>query len=192
MKTLLYSFSLFLLFSCDSMVPTQATEEQKKLAINKASFDPMIVSGISRYDDLKNFLLRYGDTIISYRNKRNYIIEVHGNGKMDTVLQKQDCYVFFQHNSHYDITNVPDFIKPKLDSIFRSIGENNINSFEVCKNKAVTIQIRSEDGENGLYISHSLMWNTPIERDYAYIENKDTSINENCIYRIGMTEHHGH
>jgi hypothetical protein len=94
---------------------------------------------------------------------------------------------FFQGHPGFDITNVPDFLKPKLDSIYNAIGDSNIKSFEVCKDKKITIEVRSEGGENGLYISHNLMWNTKIERNYAYSDNKDTLINGNCIYRIGMT-----
>ena len=184
--------SLLLLASCDFMVPTPAIEEQKKRAMENAKFDQAIITGISKYDELKNFLLSYDDTIISFRDSKNYVIRVHGGGKTDTVLEKQDCYNFFQGNSNYDITNVPGFLKPKLDSIYKEIGDNNIKSFEICKDKKIRIEIRSEGGENGLYISHNLLWNAKIETDYAYSDNKDTLINGNCIYRIGMTERHGH
>ena len=155
-------------------------------------FDLAIISNISRYDDLKNFLLSYKDTIISYRDGKNYLIKVSSGGNTDTVLQKQDCYNFSQGNRNYDITNVPDFLKSKLDSIYKAIGGSNIKSFVVCKNKKITIEIRSEGGKYGLYFSHNLMWNTKMEADYSYTDNKDTLINGNCIYRIGMIEHHGH
>jgi hypothetical protein len=173
------------------MVPIPATEEQKKQAMDKAAFDQTIVSGIGKYSNLKNFLLSYGDTIIAYRDGRNYVIEVGGGGKTDTVLQKQDCYNYFQGNPGFDITNVPDFLKPKLDSIYKAIGDN-IKSFEVCKDKKIRIEVRSEGGDHDLYISHNLLWNAKMERDYAYEDNKDTLINGDCIYRIGMTEYHGH
>jgi len=174
------------------MVPKPATEEQKKQVMEKVNFDQSIIASLSQYDKLKDFLLTYGDTIIAYRDSRN-VVHVHGGGgKVDTVLERQDCYNFFQGNSNYDITNVPDFLKPRLDSIYRAIGDGNIKSFEVCKDKKVRIEVRSEGGENGLYRSHNLMWNTKKERDYAYSNNKDTLLNGNCVYRIGMTEHHGH
>jgi hypothetical protein len=160
--------------------------------MEKSVFDQSIVSGINRYDTLKSFLLSYSDTIIAFRNRKNYVIEVSDGGKTDTVLQEQDCYYYFQENSSFDITNVPDFLKTKLDSIYKAIGIDNIESFEVCKSKRIEIKVRSEGGENGLYISHNLLWNTKIDRDYAYIDNKDTLISGNCIYRIGMIEHHGH
>lgn len=174
------------------MVPKPATEEQKKQAMNNAIFDQAIISNINRYDNLKYFLLTYSDTIISYRNSKNYVIEISSGGKTDTVLQKQDCYNFFQGNSYYDITNVPAFLRAKLDSIYHAIGDNNIKSFEVCKDKKITIEVRMLGGENGLYVSHNLMWNIKMQTDHAYSKNKDTLLNENCIYRIRMTEDHGH
>jgi hypothetical protein len=174
------------------MIPTPATEEQKKQAMDKAAFDLTVISDSSRYIALRDFLLFYGDTIISYRDNRNYVIVVHGGNQTDTVLQKQDCYSYFQGNRNYDISNVPDILKQKLDSIYKVIGDNNIRSFEVCKDRKVQIHVRTDGGENGLFISHTLMWNSKLERDYAYSDNKDTVINGNCIYRIGMTEHHGH
>jgi hypothetical protein len=183
-------FSLILLASCSLAVPKFATEEQKKQVMHDATFDQALISGINQYDDLKNFLLTYGDTIILYRNNKNHVIKVGGGGKTDTVLYKQECYNFFEGNSNYDIKNVPDFLQLKLDSIYKAIGY--IESFEVCQNRKITIQIRSEDRKNGLYTSHNLLWNTEIERDYAYADNKDTLLKGNCIYRIGMTEHHGH
>ena len=173
------------------MVPKPATDEQKKQLMKNVKFDQSIIANLSHYDNLKDFLLFYGDTIIAYRDSKNYVIQVYGGGKMDTVLEKQDCYNFFQGDPSL-ITNVPNFLKHNLDSIYRAIGDGNIKSFAVCKDKKVTIEVRSEGGENGLYTSHNLMWNTKIERDYAYSDNKDTLLNENWIYRIGMTEHHGH
>lgn len=184
--------NILIVASCDFMVPKPATEEQRKQAMDKAVFDETIVSGINKFENLKNFLLFYSDTIIAYRDRRNYVIEVGSDGKTDTVLQKKGCYNFFQGNSNYDITNVPDFLKSKLDSIYNAIGDTNIKSFEVCKSKKIRMEIRSVRLENGLYISHNLLWNAKMETDYAYSDNKDTLINGNCIYRIGMIEHHGH
>ena len=181
-----------LLTACDFGMPTFATEEQKKEVMKKAKFDGDIILNIPAYDELKDFLFKYSDTITSYRDSKNIVIEVGGAGKTDTLLHKSDCYNFFQGNINYDITNVPDFLKRRLGSIYNKLGDRFIKSFEICKKKKITIEVRSEGGRNGLYISHVLIWNGKIERDYAYIDNKDTAINGNCIYRIGMTEEHGH
>ena len=160
--------------------------------MKNAKFDEGIILNIPAYDELKDFLLQYSDTIISYRDSKNVVIEIGGAGKTDTVLQMSDCYNFFQGNSNCNITNVPDFLKGRLDSIYNKLGDRFIKSFEVCKDKKITFEVQSEGGENGLYISHGLIWNGKVERDYAYIDNKDTTINGNYIYRIGMTELHGH
>ena len=62
----------------------------------------------------------------------------------------------------------------------------------MCKDKKIRIEVRWDGGENGLYISHNLFWNAKKDRDYAYSDNKDTLINGEWIYRLGMVEHHGH
>ncbi|MEP6467169.1 MAG: hypothetical protein ABJB05_12745 [Parafilimonas sp.] len=192
MTKLFLLLNIFLLMSCDFPVPRPATEDQKKQVMNNVVFDQTLIAGINRYDNLKDFLLKYGDTIISYRDSRNYVVEVESANKMDTVLQKQDCYNFFLGNRSYDITNVPNFLRTQLDSIYHQIGDSNIKSFEVCKDGKINIEAKSEDRQNGLFISHNLMWNTKMQKDYAYSDNKDTLLNRNCIYRIGMTEDHGH
>lgn len=181
--------------SCDFdfMIPKPATNEQRKQAMDNAFFDKNVIGKLANYEKLKEFLEMNIDTIIKFRYSKNTATLVSGQGQPDSnYLADDDCYIFFQGNTRYDISNVPDFLKDQLDTIFRLFGEKDINSFEVCKNKKISIQVRSKGGENGLYISHNLLWNTKIERDYAYSDNKDTLIKKNCIYRIGMTEHHGH
>ena len=181
-----------MLASCDFGGPTFATEEQKKYVLNNAEFDEVIIFNISSFDKLKDFLIENSDTIISYRDSKNVVIKVSGGTKTDTVLQKCECYNFFQGNINYDISNVPDFLKDRLDSIYNTLGDRFVKSFEVCKDKKIRIQVRSDGGENGLYVSHILLWNTKMQKDYAFSDNKDTMINGDCIYRIGLTEYHGH
>lgn len=185
-------FGFLLLTACNFGVPKFATEEQKKQLMKNSKFDQSIILGISVYDELRDFLLKYADTIILYRDSKNFVIEVGGNNDKDTVYQKSSCYNFFQGNSNYDISNVPNFLKAKLGSIYKKIDHQFIKSFKVCRDKKISIEVRSESRKNGLYISHELIWNGKEERDYVYIDSKDTTINSNYIYRIGMTEHHGH
>ena len=183
----------FIVLTLNSCVPTPATEQQKKDKLKSAYFDQNIIKNIDKYESLKTFLENNIDTIIKFRYSKNTAILVRGQGQPDSnYLADDNCYNFFQGNSRYEITNVPDNLKKELDSLFISFHENDIKSFEVCKDKKISIEVRSIGGENGLYISHNLLWNTNIERDYAYDDNKDTLINRNCIYRIGLTEHHGH
>lgn len=190
-KKPLYLFCFILLTACDFAGPTFATREQRKQAMHNARFDQTIISDIYRYNDLKNFLHSYSDTIISYRDSRNYMDTYDGN-KTETVLQRQDCYSFSEGNSSDDITDIPDFLKPKLDSILSTLGDTAVRSFKVCKDKKINIDVRLKECGNGLYIFHNLIWNSKIERDYSYIDSKDTLINRDCVYRIGLIEDHGH
>ncbi len=184
-------FCIILTFN--SCVPTPPTEQQKKDKMESAYFDENIIRNIEKYESLKIFLEKNIDAIIKFRYNKNTETLVGGQGKPDSnYLVDENCYTFFQGNNRYDITNVPDNLKKELDSLFHTFSEKDIKSFEVCKDRKISIKVRSEGGENGLYISHNLLWNTNVERDYTYDSNKDTLINRNCIYRIGLTVHPGH
>ena len=184
---------LFIALTFNACVPTPATEQQKKDKMKSAYFDQNIIKNIGKYENLKIFLENNIDTIIKFRYSKNTATLVRGKGQSDSnYLADDNCYNFFQGNSRYDIMNVPDNLKKELGSLFHSFNEKEIKSFEVCKDKKISIEVRSEGGENGLYISHNFLWNVNIERDYDYDDNKDTLINKNCIYRIGLTEHHGY
>jgi len=193
MRLLFYISIILTIASCSFGVPDFATAEQKRQAMQNASFDKGVIQNLDRYAYFKSFLEKNIDTIIKFRFNRNTATLIRGQGQSDSnYLADDNCYNFFQGNPRYDISNVPDFLKNKLDSIFISFGDNNIRSFEVCKDNKIEIVIKSEWRGNGLSIFHSLLWNTKIERDYAYIDNKDTLIDKKCIYRIGLLEDHGH
>jgi hypothetical protein len=187
-KRLQFIFIILILNAC---FPLPATDEQKNQVMNTL-FDKSIIADTGRYEKLKSFLFIYGDTILLFRDSKNYALEVGADNKTDTVLQTQNCYNFFQGNPNYDYTNVPDFLKLKLDSICQEIGVSNMESFEICKGKKISIKVRSEGGENGLHISHILLWNNDNEKSYTYTGFKDTLLSNNCVYRIEITEHHGH
>lgn len=189
-KLIVFLFTILVLHSC---LPTPATKQQKEDAMKSAYFDKNIIKNIGKYENLKIFLEDNIDTIIKFRYSKNTATIVKGQGQPDSnYLSDENCYIFFQGNSRYDITNVPDILKNELDCLFNSLSESEIRSFEVCKDKKISIDVRREGGDNGLYIYHNLIWNTKMERDHEYEDNKDTLINGNCIYRIGMSEHHGH
>ena len=63
---------------------------------------------------------------------------------------------------------------------------------EFIKGKDIEIEVKTEDKGNGLYITHILIWNRNFKKDYAYNDNRDTFINADCIYRLTLTEEHGH
>ena len=166
--------------SCNFGSPDFATDEQRQETIQNASFDRVFLLNIDGYNYFKTFLEKHLDTIIQFRQRLN------GENPHD------NCCSFFQGNPRYDISNVPDFLKKDIDSIFHHVVADRIESFQLCKDREIKMTVRREGGENGLSISHVLIWNSKMEKDNAYIANKDTLISENCIYRLGMTEDHGH
>lgn len=145
------------------------------------------IQDIAKYENLKNFLEKNIDTIIRFRYYKNLVTNSRGEDKPDsTYLSDDDCYSFFQGNDQYDITNVPNHLKKKLDSLFYSLSEKEITSFEVCKDRKITIELKCERFENGLALLHTLIWNTTSNNNFAY--QKDTVLLNKCIYRIRLTE----
>ena len=190
MKTIIFFFLAALIIT--SCVPKPATKEQKTAALQNSTFDKINIKKLPQYEELKNFLELNADTIISYRDTKNEVTLVRGQGLPDsTYLQKEDCYNFFQGNERFNITNVPDFLKEPLYKIFHSIGDSNIASFTVCKDKIINIEISSNGVGNRLFISHNFIWNSKSGKDYKYENNKDSLLNDNCIYRIGLIEDEG-
>ncbi len=177
-KSIIFFLIVLITNSC---IPT---EKQKKEMVENTHFDQNIIKNLHRYEKLKLFLENNIDSIIKFRYSLNTAVQ---NGKPDKIiLLDQDCYSFFQGNYRYDISNVPNNIKKELDSLFHSFNEKEIQLFEVCKNRKITIHVKSDGGENGIYISHYLLWN---ENNYGYQYYKDTLIDRNCIYRIEMSQH---
>jgi hypothetical protein len=107
---------------------------------------------------------------------------------VDSTLTKDDCIYFFEGNDRYDINNIPNFLKSELSTIYSKIEE--VESFEICKDKKITI--KNNRINEGLIISHLLIWNTKQEEDYEFVKNRDMILNKDVVYRIGLTEHHGH
>ncbi len=176
----------FVMFSCDFIIPTSATNEQKKQAMHNTSFDKNVIDNIANYKKLKVFLETNLDTIIKFRYSKN--TAVLSNKPDSTYLINNYCYDFFQNNSRYDISNVPKFLKKQLDTLFHSFGEKNIYSFEICKDKKISITAKRTEGENNLSIYHKLLWNIKIE-EYDTHYNKYIPIDKDGVYEIQVIEH---
>jgi hypothetical protein len=183
---------LFIVPILNACLPTPASEKQKKDKMKSAYFNPNIIMNIDKYESLKNFLENNIDTIIKFRYSKNIASLYRGNGQSDSNYLADDyCYSFIQGNNPDNIMNVPENLKRKLESSFYSLDEKDIFSYEVCKDKKISITISCEGDENGLYISHNLIWDKQRNMNY-YKYHKDTLIKSNCIYRIEMFEYQGH
>jgi|AntAceMinimDraft_17_1070374.scaffolds.fasta_scaffold07896_1 hypothetical protein len=182
-----------ILFTSCRFEPNRATKEKIQEKISQADFQIELINDIERFKILKDFLYKNVDSLISFRNSRNIVIQVSGNSKTDTLLQKQECYTYFRGNSQYDLNSVPDFLKNRLDSIWKLVGQDV--EFSICKDKKIKIVVKNEKVAEGLYISHEFIWNISTEREKNKIEysaQKDSILTNDCIYRIGLTEQYGH
>lgn len=178
---------IVLIIAFYSCTPSPITERAKKEVMSKAHFDKKGIQNIAKYENLKSFLEKNMDTIIRFRYHKNIGTYVRGEGKPDsTYLSDDDCYIFFQGNDDYDITNVPDHLKKELDSLYHSFNEKETPSFEVCKDRKISIEIKRERFENGLALLHTLIWNARSNNDIEY--TKDTVLSNKCMYRIRLTK----
>jgi hypothetical protein len=161
--------------------------------ISQADFQKDLINDITKFKILKEFLYENVDSLISYRNSRNFVIQVSENSKTDTLLQKEECYTYFRGNPQYDLNSVPNFLKNRLDSLWKIVGQDV--KFSICIDKKIKIVVKNEKIAEGLFISHEFIWNISTKREKNKIEysaQKDSILTNDCIYRIGLTEHYGH
>jgi hypothetical protein len=197
---LVFGFLLLIfLWRLDADSTVTATDEEKKNAFESAQFEPSILANFDKYKELQTFLALNADAIVDYNDSIHIARELKFDTISRTALSKGDCYGFSINwnqnlaSINESNNNFPLFIRAKLDSIIDyGVGRKNLTSFCVCKLKAVTIYVKTDRRETGLFVSHELLWNRAMERYSGYLNNKDSLINGNCVYRIGLTEHHGH
>lgn len=175
MKTIATSCFLIVLFVWNYSCSERATKAERQKTWQDAHFEEHIAVNTHAYDELVKFLEQNADTITSYRR-------THGSLGID------NCYTFFQGNTSYDITNVPAFLKAKLDTIYTRLGDENIRQFTICKDKKIMVEVRTDEKEKGLYISHRLLWNTKMETQGGFSNTKDTLLDDNCIYRLEIQQ----
>lgn len=163
-----------------------ASREQKKAAFDSSHFDTSLVTKARKYEALNVFLSYYKDTIIAHENRFRPTKSFNISTGKETI-ENEDCLVFTRYAFH-DFQSLPDFLKPKFDSLYAQIGKEKLSSFTICKQKGVNIDIKTEIKGNGLFVCHRLIWDKENKGDYTVIKQKDTIINEKYIYRIEMYE----
>ena len=194
MKIIFYCLMLSTLVSCNmSLEPDIISEKEKKLELEKAQFDNTIIANFEKYKELNAFLQTNLNAIITYRFSNHKVILVHGksNGQDSVYLGDEECYAFYDSHPNEEFLDVPDNLKSKVSQLLSLIGKDNILLYEVCKNGKISITVKQVDKKNGLYILHSLIWNIETEKKFQDNETKDSTIDNNCIYRISLYENYG-
>ena len=168
------------------------SEEEKIKILNDANADKEVIDNISKYDDLRSFLENNIISIFEYRNSKNFVVNIGENGPIDTVQENEDCYLFFNgNNPTYNLTNVPNDIQPKLETLWKKIGDENIVLLDLCKDKSIRIVVKNIEID-GVDLSHQLLSNISKNRSYSTEYEKDSLIGVNWIYRIGIFDQSGH
>ena len=207
MRTLIWTlpFALLLLTSCDH----QRDIKKLRQVFNQTAYDNDIISSLPLYDSLKNIIISNIDTIFKFRNSRHFVFHSYANG--DTATVQEDAYFYeFYYNygestalsygtgpndqkliDEVSVENMPAFIYPSVDTIFRILGKSKIRGFTLWTDSAITISVkglRKEDSEVG----HALTW----KRIFAKNSDpdlfiKDTLIAPKWTYAIWVDEPHG-
>lgn len=158
-------FSLLLLISCDDDNP-YPTEDQWKTGMDTVRFDKTVIGDRKKYVELKNFLEKNADTILSISNQYEYRVTSYESG--------------LESATRFVPRGIPAFLEPTFNSIINKIP--HLLSFKFDQNKHVYFKVKEHLGL--LNFDHYLYWNPIIEGDNMDERFKDTRLDSTCKYRI--------
>lgn len=185
LKSPFYLFCLAL--SCNNLANVPSLEEKIEV-FEAARFDKEIFSDLKKYEEMKFFLEDYLDTIISYRNSNNLVINVTDKNQIDTTITFSPCHEIFANNRKYDASNLPTFLQDSLNKAWNQIGQEC--SFKICLDSSIIIKVKEEKKGNGLYLSHQLVWNQENYLSHRGFHS-DTLLTGGCKYHIVLFENTG-
>jgi hypothetical protein len=171
MKTFIPTMLLALMFvSCNQ------ERDVKKLrqVFSETKYDEDIIESLPLYDSLKSIIISNIDTIFKYRNSRNFVF--HSNGK-DTATVQEDAnsYQFYYNYGEatalsygtgandqklidgVSVENMPAFIYPSINTIFRKLGKRKIRGFTLWKDSTIEISVKAFRQDN-IEVGHTLTW----------------------------------
>ena len=203
MKFFITAFLLgILLVSCDHK------RDIKKLrqVFNRANYENDIIKSLPLYDSLKNIIISNIDTIFKFRNSRHFVY--HGDTGKETE-EDADFYQFYYNYGEATslsygtgpndqklidevcVENMPAFIYPSVDTIFKKLGKNKIRGFTLWTDSTIEISIKGFSKDD-IDVGHTLTWKRIFAKntdpDLFY---KDTMIAPKWTYGIWVDEHQG-
>ena len=172
MVRFLFGFCSLLFMECFSNGPS---EKEIQFSLDRVSFETEIISDLPLYEDLNIFLESNLDTIMNYPG-RNTDIEEYGY-----------MYLNFKEDIQSNM-QIPVFLKPTLDSLLSNIGRSNIESISIFNDRTIKFGIKYIFMGNDINIDHELVWGQrPRRFDGSEFEKfKDSIVDKNCTYRIGI------
>lgn len=170
------TFIVTLLFG---LVLTSCDQERdvKKLrqVFNQTTYDNDVINSLPLYDSLKNIIVSNIDTIFKFRNSRHFVFHTYANGDTATVQEDENFYQFYYNYGEasalsygtgpndqklidaVSVENMPSFIYPSVDTIFKQLGKNKIRGFTLWNDSTVEISVKAFRKDD-IEVGHTLRW----------------------------------
>ncbi|HEY0752011.1 MAG TPA: hypothetical protein VGD26_12700, partial [Chitinophagaceae bacterium] len=176
---------------------------------SQTQYDNNIINSLQLYDSLKNILVSNIDTIFNFRNSRNFVFHSGANGDTATIQEDEDSYQFYYDYgegtslsygtgpndqkliNQVRLENMPAFLYPSVNAIFKKLGKNNIRGFRLWSDSTIEITAKAFRKDD-IEVGHTLTW----KRKFVYYidpENfyRDTLIAPKWTYGIWVDEYQG-
>ncbi len=199
--TLTFLFAI-LLVSCDRK------RDLKKLrqVFSETKYDNEIINKLPLYDSLKNIIISNIDTIFKFRNSRHFVFHSYANGDTATVQEDESFYEFYYNYGEatalsygtgpndqklidaVSVENMPAFIYPAVDNIFKKLGKSKIRGFTLWTDSTIEISVKAFRKEN-IEVGHTLTWKRITAKNTdPDIFYRDTLIAPKWTYGIWVDE----
>ena len=206
MKTfILILFIGLLLTSCNH------ERDVKKLRqiFSQTTYDSAVIKNLPLYDSLKKIIISNIDTIIKFRNSRHSVFHSYTNGDTATIQEDENFYRFYYNYGEatalsygtgpndqklideVSVENMPAFIYPSVDTIFKQLGKNKIRGFTLWTDSTIEISVKGFSKDD-IDVGHTLTWKRFFAKNSdPELFYRDTMIGPKWTYTIWVDEHQG-
>ena len=194
-----------LLTSCDH----QRDIKKLRQVFSQTNYENNVINSLPLYDSLKNIIITNIDTIFKFRNSRHFVFHSYVNGDTATVQEDANFYRFYYNYGEatalsygtgpndqklideVSVENMPAFIYPSIDTIFKKLGKSKIRGFTLWTDSTVEVSIKGFSKDD-IDVRHTLTWKRIFARNTdPELFYKDTLIAPKWTYGIWVDEHQG-
>lgn len=206
MKTLILTLFIGLLFtSCEH----RRDVKRLRQVFRQTNYDNDIIKNLQLYDSLKDVIILNIDTIFKFRNSRHFVFHSYSNGDTATVQEGENFYQFYYNYGEatafsygtgpndqklideMSVENMPAFIYPSVDIIFKKLGKNRIRGFTLRTDSTIEISVKSFRKDD-IDVGHTLTWKRFFSKNTdPELFFKDTLIAPKWTYGIWVDERQG-
>jgi hypothetical protein len=204
------SFILTLLLGL-SIISCDHKRDVKKLkeVFNQTNYESDVINSLPLYDSLKNIIISNIDTIFKFRNSRHFVFHSYSNGDTATTQEDANFYRFYYNYGgasalsygtgpndqklidEVSIENMPTFIYPSVDTIFKELGKNKIRGFTLWTDSTIEIYVKGFRKDN-IDVAHTLTWKRAFAKNSdPDFFSRETIVGHNWTYGIWVDENQG-